>query len=102
MMGLIRDDRIAHFKFLEREGLLYQNTDTWMPCPNSYGYVADLPPTGAKDRDVPLKDCWGWFDAQEKGRLRPEKSKSLDSKGNIDKILDLPIRTRAAVFVPEK
>ena len=43
IMSLIRDDRLAHFRFLEKENLLYQNTDTWMPCPGSYGFVSDLP-----------------------------------------------------------
>ncbi len=42
-MKVIREDRQAHFKFMEKEGLLYQNTDTWMPCPGSYGFVSDLP-----------------------------------------------------------
>ena len=72
MMGLIRDDRKAHFQFLEDEELLYQNTDTWMPCPNSYGYVSDLPVSGPEDRDVKLSDCWGWFDAQEIEPMSPD------------------------------
>ena len=47
-MGLIRDDRNAHFQFLEQEGLLYRNTDTWMPCPGSYGFVSDLPQSDSR------------------------------------------------------
>jgi hypothetical protein len=72
LMVLIRDDRKAHFEFLEKEGLLYRNTDTWMPCPGSYGFVSDLPASEAEDRDVRLKDCWGWFDAQECAPISPK------------------------------
>jgi hypothetical protein len=71
LMGLIRDDRIAHFQFLEREGLLYRNTDTWMPCPGSYGFVSDLPQSEAEDRGVQLKDCWCWVEAQECAPMSP-------------------------------
>ena len=72
MMGLLRDDRLAHFRFLEREGLLYQNTDTWMPCPGSYGFVSDLPESMENDRDVRLKDCWVWVESQESEPISPK------------------------------
>lgn len=75
LMTLIRDDRLAHFRFLEAEGLLYQNTDTWMPCPGSYGFVSDLPeenPQGAAGREgVALSDCWVWLEAQECAPMSP-------------------------------
>lgn len=72
MMSLIRDDRLAHFKFLEDEGLLYHNTDTWMPCPGSYGFVSDLPESTSGDQDVPLKECWGWVESQESAPISPK------------------------------
>jgi hypothetical protein len=72
MMELLRDDRLAHFRFLEREGLLYQNTDSWMPCPGSYGYVSDLPESRENDRDVRLKDCWVWVESQESEPISPK------------------------------
>jgi hypothetical protein len=72
MMELLRDDRLAHFRFLEREGLLYQNTDTWMPCPGSYGFVSDLPESMENDRDVRLKDCWVWVESQESEPISPK------------------------------
>jgi hypothetical protein len=65
MMRLICDDRLAHFNYLESEKLLYHNTDTWMPCPGSYGMVSDLPESGENDQDVNLSDCWGWVESQE-------------------------------------
>jgi len=71
LMSLIRDDRQAHFRFLEQEGLLYQNTDTWMPCPGSYGFVSDLPPSDQDGREVLLKNCWCWTDSQESAPISP-------------------------------
>ncbi len=75
MMTLVRDDRVEHFRFLEREGLLYQNTDTWMPCPGSYGFVSDLPAETLEGQDgrsgVQLKDCWVWVEAQECQPMSP-------------------------------
>jgi hypothetical protein len=70
MMELIRDDRQAHFRFLEREGLLYQNLDTWMPCNGSYGFVSDLRRID-EDGEVCLKDCWCWTESQESEPISP-------------------------------
>lgn len=71
MMLLIRDDRKAHFQFMEKEGLLYQNTDTWMPCPGSYGFVSDLPEASPVGRDIRLSDCWCWVESQESAPVSP-------------------------------
>jgi len=72
IMKVIRDDRQAHFKFMEKEGLLYQNTDTWMPCPGSYGFVSDLPqPQDERSGQTHLKDCWCWTDSQESTPISP-------------------------------
>src|SRR5271157_4770069 len=49
IMKVIRDDRKAHFRFMEKEGLLYANTDTWMPCPGSYGFVSGLPAVNGQE-----------------------------------------------------
>ncbi len=72
MMVLIRDDRQAHFQFLEKEGLLYHNTDTWMPCPGSYGFVSDLPESTAEDQNVRLEECWSWVECQESAPISPK------------------------------
>ena len=71
MMTLIRDDRLAHFKYLEENGLLYHNMDTWMPCPGSYGFASDLPETTTNDVDVKLGECWGWVESQESAPVSP-------------------------------
>jgi hypothetical protein len=83
LMRLLRDDRKAHFEFLEREGLLYQNTDTWMPCPGSYGFVSDLEGSGPEraeeprdsagdNRGIGLEDCWVWVESQESAPISPK------------------------------
>jgi hypothetical protein len=72
LMKLIHDDRVAHFQYLEAEGLLYRNADAWMPCPGSYGYVSDLPEPTEDDHDVRLKDCWVWLEAQECQPISPK------------------------------
>ncbi len=95
LMALVRDDRLDHFAFLEREGLLYQNTDAWMPCPGSYGYVSDLERnedsrlkiadrnTGSEGQSsisnlpsesepVRLSECWVWLEAQECAPMGPK------------------------------
>jgi hypothetical protein len=71
LMAVIRDDRKAHFRFMEREGLLYQNTDTWMPCPGSYGFVSDLHTPENEGAAVRLKDCWCWTESQESAPVSP-------------------------------
>ncbi len=77
MMELFRDDRKGHFQFMEREGLLYQNTDTWMPCPGSYGFVSDLPEPAENGQNVRLKDCWVWLDSQESAPISPKMFSEL-------------------------
>ena len=72
IMQVIHDDRAAHFAWLEREGLLYCNTDTWMPCPGSYGFVSDLPETSADGEAARLADCWGWVESQESEPISPK------------------------------
>jgi len=66
IMAVIRDDRKAHFKFMEKEGLLFANTDTWMPCPGSYGFVSDLPSADGDGRGGGRPDGHG--DARRDGR----------------------------------
>jgi len=70
IMTVIREDRKAHFRFMEKEGLLYQNTDTWMPCPGSYGFVSDLPQPDHNGK-VRLQDCWCWTESQESAPISP-------------------------------
>ncbi len=77
MMIVLRDDRKAHFRFLESEGLLYRNADTWMPCPGSYGFVSDLPSTEEGEGGVRLSDCWCWVESQESAPISPTMFKDF-------------------------
>ena len=72
IMAIIRDDRKAHFRFMENERLLYGNTDTWMPCPGSYGFVSDLPECNGDGPAASLSDCWCWADSQERAPISPQ------------------------------
>jgi len=71
LMDFLKEDRIRHFKWLESEGLLYQNTDTWNPCPGSYGHVSVLKLPETDNAEVSLKDCWGWTESQETEPMSP-------------------------------
>ena len=68
MMAFIRDDRVARYEWMEREGLLYVNNNTNNPCPGSYGYVSDLP----DKENATRADCWAWFDSQETAPMSPD------------------------------
>ena len=54
-----------------KKGLCSQNTDTWMPCPGSYGFVSDLPERTATAGRCALQDCWCWTDSQESAPISP-------------------------------
>ena len=71
LMRFLADDRKRHLNWLEAEGLLYQNTDTWNPCPGSYGHVSDLRLPDPDSTQVKLRDCWGWSDSQETTSISP-------------------------------
>lgn len=77
MMEIIRDDRINHFKYLEKEGLLYLNNDTWNPCPCSYGFTSSLPGANYNEESISLKNCWGWTDSQESAPISPKMFNEL-------------------------
>ncbi len=65
IMGFLRDDRIAHFKWMEKEKLIFLNLDTYNMGMGSYGYVSDLPARDYDSENLRLKDCWGFADGQE-------------------------------------
>ena len=76
LMRYMRDDRLALFDFLEREGLLVSNSDTQMAGPRAYGYVSELP---GPDHSGPiaLKQLWGWAESQETISVSPEMYKEF-------------------------
>lgn len=64
------EDRIARFKWLEKEGYLGHNTDNQMAGPLSYGYVSDLPEPS--DSFAKLNETWGWAESQETTAISPK------------------------------
>jgi hypothetical protein len=76
LIAYMRDDRLAMFAFLEREGLLVPNTDTQMAGPRAYGYVSGLPGPDHKG-PVKLKDLWGWAESQETINISPAMYKEF-------------------------
>jgi len=72
LMQFLLEDRVNHFQWMEEENLLYLNTDTWNPCPGSYGFTSDLPQKGYNGKDIKLTDCWGWMESQETAAISPE------------------------------
>jgi hypothetical protein len=64
------DEKKAFYDFLLREKLMDFNTDNQFAGPSSYGYVSDLPQCGT-NKEVTLKDTWGWADSQESQPISP-------------------------------
>ncbi len=76
LMRYMRDDRLALFGFLEREGLIVSNSDTQMAGPRAYGYVSSLPGPG-QEGPILLKQVWGWAESQETINISPEMYKEF-------------------------
>jgi hypothetical protein len=76
LMAYLRDDKVALFRFMEKEGLLDINTDTQMAGPRAYGYVSGLPDSGHTGPLV-LKDLWGWAESQESVNISPAMFKEF-------------------------
>jgi hypothetical protein len=72
VMAFLRDDRIDHFKWMEKENLIFLNIDTYNMGMGSYGYVSDLPAKDYDGKKLRLKDCWGFADGQEIMGLSPQ------------------------------
>ena len=64
------DEKKAFYQFLLQEKLLDFNTDNQFAGPSCYGYVSDLPECGT-NKDVALKDLWGWSESQECQPISP-------------------------------
>lgn len=69
-LAFLRDERLAWFDFLEREGLVGANGNGAIVGSGSPGFVselpADTPPGGAR-----LADCWCWMESQETTMISP-------------------------------
>lgn len=70
LMNYLLEDRLALFDYFQREGLLAANTDSEMAGPCMFGYVSDLPASGAEPT-VQLKHLWAWAESQEAANISP-------------------------------
>jgi hypothetical protein len=69
LMSYLRDDRIAFFGWLEREGLLGSNNNSTIVGGGSPGLTTALP--SAPDRTTHLHDLWIWMESQEAVGISP-------------------------------
>jgi hypothetical protein len=71
IMAYLRDDRVAYFQWLEREGLLGLNHTGWeLVGSGSPGYTTSLPSTGYAGTPR-LRDLWVWMESQETSMISP-------------------------------
>jgi hypothetical protein len=70
LMAYLRDDRLAYFRFLEREGLLGLNNHWTFVGSGSPGYTTALPSPGYDGR-ARLRDLWVWMESQETTCISP-------------------------------
>ena len=70
VMAYLRDDRIAYYHWLEREGLLGLNNDSHLVGSGSPGFTTALPAPGFAGQ-ARLRDLWIWMESQETTMISP-------------------------------
>lgn len=71
LMAYLRDDRLAYFGWLEREGLLGLNSTGWeLAGSGSPGYTTALPQSDYAGTPR-LRDLWAWMESQETTMISP-------------------------------
>jgi hypothetical protein len=76
LMEYMVEDRLRHFRYVEKEKMIAPNTDNQMAGPRFYGYVSDLPDPDYTG-EVTLKHLWGWPESQEATNISPEMYKEF-------------------------
>jgi len=71
LMAFLRDDRLAMYAWLEREGLLGLNNNSIIAGSGNPGYTTALPQTGYAGT-ARLRDLWVWMESQETTMISPE------------------------------
>ena len=69
-MAFLRDDRLAYFDWLEKEGLLGVNNDWGYIGAGSPGATTNLPAPGYAGQ-ARVKDMWIWMESQETTMISP-------------------------------
>jgi hypothetical protein len=70
IMAYLRDDRIAQFRWMEREGLLGLNNGWDIVGSGSPGFTTALPQPDF-DGQVRVRDLWAWMESQETTMISP-------------------------------
>ena len=70
MMSILRDGTSRKLDYLEENGLLSLNTDTYVGS-GGFGYTDELPAKGFSKEHVRTIDMWGFGDSQETGSVSP-------------------------------
>jgi hypothetical protein len=71
LIAYLRDDRLAYFGWLEREGLLGLNSTGWeLAGSGSPGYTTALPQPDYAGAPR-LRDLWAWMESQETTMISP-------------------------------
>jgi hypothetical protein len=71
LMVYLRDDRLAYYRWLEREGLLGFNHTGWeLVGSGSPGYISSLPQADYAGI-ARLRDIWAWMESQETTMISP-------------------------------
>jgi hypothetical protein len=71
LMTILRDGTLKKIDYLEENGLLSLNTDTYVGS-GGFGYTDELPAVGFKEEYVRTIDMWGFGDSQETGSVSPQ------------------------------
>lgn len=71
IMAYLRDDRLAQYAWMEREGLLALNNTDVMVGSGSPGYTTALPQAGYAPGQARLRDLWVWMESQETSMISP-------------------------------
>jgi len=70
LMYILRDGTSRKLDYLEENGLLSLNTDTYVGS-GGFGYTDELPAKGLSKEHVRTIDMWGFGDSQETGSVSP-------------------------------
>jgi hypothetical protein len=70
VVAFLRDDRLALYGWMEREGLLGLNNDDHLVGSGSPGYTTALPSPGFAGA-ARLRDIWMWMESQETTMISP-------------------------------
>jgi len=72
LMSILRDGHLHKLDFLEKQGLLSDNTGNTYVGSGGFGFTEQLPKEGFDGKHVRLADMWGFAESQETSYVSPE------------------------------